>query len=183
MNSDDLAEFHFPRSGIEILVDGLPFPEFTEPTERNGLVFLAMCSVRKLLNRIHNTMYAGNSETDSSMPQHHPMPAASLEALNIELSRQLEAWFDSLPESIKPDLQDPNPRDVQDGQIRSRYFAAKHILCRPSLVLAAQSRSIQLTADLIENSKICVDSCRDFVLTTVPLLKNRTHSTWLRLQA
>ncbi|KAJ5140272.1 hypothetical protein N7448_003680 [Penicillium atrosanguineum] len=180
---DDLAEFHFPRSGIEILVDGLPFPEFTNPTDRDGLVFLAMCSIRKLLNRIHNTLYAGKSETDSTNPQHHPMSVASLEALNVELNRQLKTWFDSLPESIKPDLQDPTPRDVQDGLLRSRYYAAKHILCRPSLVFAAQSRDIQLTGYLLENCKICVDSCRNFILTNVPFIKKRTHSTWLRLQA
>ncbi|KAJ5122548.1 transcriptional regulator family: Fungal Specific TF [Penicillium atrosanguineum] len=183
MSSDDLAEFHFPRSGIEILVDGLPFPEFTNPTDRDGLVFLAMCSIRKLLNRIHNTLYAGKSETDSTNPQHHPMSVASLEALNVELNRQLKTWFDSLPESIKPDLQDPTPRDVQDGLLRSRYYAAKHILCRPSLVFAAQSRDIQLTGYLLENCKICVDSCRNFILTNVPFIKKRTHSTWLRLQA
>lgn len=183
MGSDDLAEFHFPRSGIEILVDGLPFPEFTDLTDRNGLVFLALCSIRKLLNRIHNTMYAGKLETDSSKPQHHPISVASLETLNIELSRQLKTWFNSLPESIKPNLQDPISRNVHDGLLRSRYYAAKHILCRPSLVFAAQSRDIQLPGYLIENCKICVDSCRNFILTTIPLVKKRTHSTWLRLQA
>ncbi|KAJ5677726.1 transcriptional regulator family: Fungal Specific TF [Penicillium maclennaniae] len=182
-SSDDLAEFHFPRSGIEILVDGLPFPEFTDLTDRNSLVFLAMCSIRKLLNRIHNTIYAGKIETDPSKSQHHPVSVASLETLNIELSRQLKTWFDSLPESIKPNLQDPNPRDVHDRLLRLRYYAAKHILYRPSLVFAAQSKEIQLTAYLIENCKICVDSCRKFILTTVPFIKKRTHGTGLRLQA
>ncbi|KAJ6119977.1 transcriptional regulator family: Fungal Specific TF [Penicillium sp. IBT 18751x] len=180
---DDLAEFHFPRSGIEILVDRLPFPEFTDLTDRNGLVFLAMCSIRKLLNRIHNTIYAGKIETDPSKSQHHPVSVASLETLNIELSRQLKTWFDSLPESIKPSLQDPNPRDVHDRLLRLRYYAAKHILYRPSLVFAAQSKDIQLTAYLVENCKICVDSCRKFILTTVPLIKKRTYGTGLRLQA
>lgn len=185
MSSDDLAEFHFPRSGIEILVEGLPFPEFTEPTDRNGLIFLAMCSIRKLLNRIHSTMYANKPETDgplSSKPN-NPPSVVSLEALNIELSRQLKAWFDSLPESIKPNLQDPNPRDLRDSQLRSRYYAAKHILGRPCLVFAAQSKDVRLTKYLMDNCEICVDSCRSFALATVHLLHRRTHSIWLRLQA
>jgi len=166
-------------------VEGLPFPQFTDPNDRNGLVFLAMCSIRKLLNRIQNTMYSSKTEADGplSSKTRHPPSFSSLEALNLELSRQLQTWFDSLPESIKPNLQDPNPHDLQDGQLRSRYYAAQHILGRPCLVLAAQSRGIQLTGYLLDNCEICVDSCRKFVHTSVPLLKRRTHSIWLRLQA
>ncbi|KAJ6037105.1 hypothetical protein N7540_001384 [Penicillium herquei] len=192
--SDDLAEFHFPRSGIEVLVDDLPFPEFTDSDDRNNLKFLAMCSIRKLLNRIHSTMYSSKSTEPNgstfarrfgrSAKAYNQQPSiASLESVNIELSRQLRVWFESLPDTIKPDLQNPNARDLHDSQLRTRYYATKHVICRPCLVFAAQSEETQLSGYVMANCESCVDSCRHFIHATVPLLKRRTHSTWLRLQA
>lgn len=174
-------------------MNGLPFPEFTDPNERDSLVFLAMCSIRKLLNRIHNTMYSAeiaNSEESGLRGTYintghlsYEPSIASLEAVNIELSRQLKAWFDSLPESIKPNLHDPVPRDLQDSQIRTRYYAAKHIICRPCLVFAAVSRQVHLSEFVKANCEACIDSCRKFLHATIPLLGRKTHATWLRLQA
>ncbi|KAJ5802786.1 uncharacterized protein N7503_005236 [Penicillium pulvis] len=194
LECDDLAEFHFPRSGIEVLVDELHFPEFTDPSDRNNLKFLAMCSIRKLLNRIHSTMYASNAVepngrtvpvkiSGAAMASTQQPSIASLEAVNKELSRQLKAWFDALPDTIKPDLQNPNPRDLHDSQLRTRYYATKHVICRPCLVFAAQSQDAPLSGYIMANCEACVDSCRHFIRATVPLLKRRTHSTWLRLQA
>ncbi|KAJ5587490.1 uncharacterized protein N7459_003255 [Penicillium hispanicum] len=114
---DDLAEFHFPRSGIEILIDDMLFPEFTDPTDRDNL-----------------TRHVLQPKTLESHPQHH-----------------LETWFESLPECIKPDLRDANPRDLRDNQLRSRYYATKHIICRPCLVLAAQSREEELSGYIVAN--------------------------------
>ncbi|KAJ5697463.1 transcriptional regulator family: Fungal Specific TF [Penicillium malachiteum] len=156
LECDDLAEFHFPRSGIEVLVDDLPFPEFTDSDDRNNLKFLAMCSIRKLLNRIHSTMYASKSTESNgstsarrfgrSVKAYNQQPSiASLESVNIELSRQLRVWFESLPDTIKPDLQNPNARDLHDSQLRTRYYATKHVICRPCLVFAAQSEQTQLS--------------------------------------
>ncbi|KAJ5653901.1 transcriptional regulator family: Fungal Specific TF [Penicillium lividum] len=162
LECDDLAEFHFPRSGIEVLVDELPFPEFTDSNDRNNLRFLAMCSIRKLLNRIHNTMYASNPAEPNGRTilanisgvvnaSNQQSSVASLEAVNKELSRQLTAWFDSLPESIKPDLQNPNPRDIHDSQLRTRYYATRHVICRPCLVFAAQSPDTPLSEYIMAN--------------------------------
>lgn len=175
-------------------MDDLPFPEFTDSDDRNNLKFLAMCSIRKLLNRIHNTMYSsrpggltGNAFpktiTGDSKVHNKQDSISSLEAVNIELSRQLKVWFDSLPDAIKPDLQNPNPRDLHDSQLRTRYYATKHVICRPCLVYAAQSQETQLSDYVMINCKSCVESCRHFIHATVPLLKRRTHSIWLRLQA
>lgn len=188
MSSDDLAEFHFPRSGIEILVDRLPFPEFADPADRNNLVFLAMCSIRKILNRIHSTMYSGKfidpeQQIISTNNHRQQQSVTSLESINVELHRQLNTWFESLPESIKPDLRNLDPGDLQDSQLQTRFYAAKHIICRPCLIYAAQQRSGQLSGFVMTNCETCVDSCRKFIHGTVPLLKRRTPSTWLRLQA
>lgn len=188
MDSDDLAEFHFPRSGIELLVDRLPFPEFTDPTDRNNNVFLAICSIRKILNRVHSTMYSNKliestNDASSANPNRQGNSIASLESINVELHRQLDSWFDSLPSYIKPDLRIVSPEDLQRSQLQTRFHAAKHIICRPCLVYAAQLRNGQLSEYVMSNCETCVDSCRKFIRGTVPLLRKRTPSTWLRLQA
>ncbi|KAJ5894286.1 transcriptional regulator family: Fungal Specific TF [Penicillium taxi] len=182
--------FHFPRSQIEVLVDGLPFPEFTDPNDRDNLKFLAMCSIRKLFNRIHNTLYPNKPAEPNGSPfndtrnSYSPRPPTTpVEAVNVELNRQLEVWFDSLPDQIKPDLLDTNPQSTQDNQLRLRYYSARHIISRPFLVYAAQSDGDQLSPLIKSNCETCVDSCRNFVIATVPFLRKRTHSTWLRFQA
>ncbi|KAJ5107230.1 Phytanoyl-CoA dioxygenase [Penicillium angulare] len=193
LSYDDLAEFHFPRSGIEALVDELPFPEFTDQADPINLKFLAMCSMRKLLNRIHSTIYSNKPiesnitafqrNTEDPRSSNHHSSIASLESVNLELKRQLAVWFDSLPDTIKPDLQVPNTLDLQDCQLRSRYHAAAHVICRPWLVFAAQFQESISSEYVMTNCEACVDACRHLILASVPLLKRRTYSVWLRLQA
>lgn len=183
-NSDDLAEFHFPHSGIEILIDRLPFPE----SDRNTLVFLSMCSIRKILNRIHSTMYTSKfletqKQTNSTIHHRQQQSVTSLESINVELHRQIDTWFESLPDSIRPDPRNLDPGDLQQSQLLTRFYAAKHIICRPYLIYAAQQPSSQLSGFVMTNCEICVDNCRKFIQGTVPLLQRRTPSTWLRLQA
>lgn len=55
-----MAELHLPSSGIEKMVDSMPFPHVPPESGRDGLMFLALCSVRRLFNRIHSMMYAGD---------------------------------------------------------------------------------------------------------------------------
>lgn len=188
LDSDDLAEFHFPRSGIELLIDKLPFPEVTDPTDRNNVVFHFICSIRKLVNRVQSEMYSNhvnesNKDTTSINPNRQRPSIASLESINVELHRQLDSWFDSLPDYIKPDLHIVSQEDLQRSRLQTRFLAAKHIICRPCLVYAAQLREGQLSDYVMSNCETCVDSCRMFIRCTIPLLGGRTSSTWLRLQA
>lgn len=174
-------------------MDELPFPEFTDPTDPVNLKFLAMCSVRKLLNRIHSTIYSNkpfapnrsafhtNMERPRSSNQQSSI--ASLESVNVELNRQLTVWFDSIPDIIKPNLQSPITHDLQDCQIRSRYHAAKHVISRPWLVFATQSQEGESRGYAMANCEACVTACRHLIHASIPLLKRRTYSTWLRLQA
>ncbi|KAJ5520753.1 hypothetical protein N7463_001206, partial [Penicillium fimorum] len=48
---DNLAEFDHPRSGIEPLVDNMPFPSCGNPPDQNAQHYLANLSARCLLNR------------------------------------------------------------------------------------------------------------------------------------
>ncbi|KAI3115044.1 transcriptional regulator family: Fungal Specific TF [Penicillium roqueforti] len=197
LECDDLAEFNFPPSGIEVLVDRLPFPRISEDSRNGHLVFLAMCSIRKLLNRVHSALYAKPDQANfhtSPPPQHtsdtpsvtpQKQSITSLKTISEELDRQLEDWFGSLPNPIRPTLGNSISADhPYDTYILARYYATKHIICRPSLVFAAHSQGSTVLPEFIfANCKKCVDSCRKFIWAASLLMMQRTHSNWHRMQA
>lgn len=199
INSDCLAEFHLPRSGIEVLIDRMPFPHFKDAADRDGLMFLAVCSVRRLLNRIHNTIYAagpgamyngsspnseGNTHTTPQSVTNSGLSFSSLESVCNELLHQLETWYQSLPETIKPDLWTSDSEDRHHCWLRLRYWSAKHIICRPCLLIAVSSSpSDQLPLYVLETAKMCIESCRNYVKTAPCLLVQCTQYTWATTQA
>ncbi|QQK40406.1 Phytanoyl-CoA dioxygenase [Penicillium digitatum] len=197
LECDDLAEFHFPSSGIEFLVDRLPFPRISEDSRNGHLVFLAMCSIRKLLNRVHSALYSKSdqesfhaspppqqpSDTPSATSQNHSI--TSLKTISEELDRQLEDWFGSLPNPIRPTLGNTISADhPYDTYILARYYVTKHIICRPSLVFAAHTQSSTVLPEFVfANCKKCVDGCRKFIWAASILMRQRMHSSWHRMQA
>lgn len=170
------------------------FPRFADPSDRDGLMFLAVCSVRRLLNRVHNTIYStairGASTTS---PAHNgsnswkPTPSGSameMEGVCRELLRQVDTWYDSLPEVIKPNLEEPIPRDMHDGWLRLRYWSARHIICRPCLIHVASTIAAEdIPEYIMAYSQLCVESCRIYINTSVFLLTKRTQYTWVTMQA
>ncbi|KAL3489930.1 hypothetical protein BJX62DRAFT_238572 [Aspergillus germanicus] len=194
LECDGLAEFHLPRSGIEVLVDGMLFPRFADPSDRDGLMFLAVCSVRRLLNRVHNTIYStglrgayASSPARNSNDSWKLTPSGSvmgMEGVCRELLRQIDTWYDSLPEAIKPNLEEPIPRDMHDGWLRLRFWSARHIICRPCLIHVASTMTPEEIPEYIMTySQICVESCRIYINTSVFLLTKRTQYTWMTMQA
>ncbi|KAL2838638.1 hypothetical protein BJY01DRAFT_250877 [Aspergillus pseudoustus] len=186
LECDGLAEFHLPRSGIEVLVDGMLFPRFADPSDRDGLMFLAVCSVRRLLNRVHNTIYStgirgayATSPARNSNDSWKLTPSGSamgMEGVCRELLRQVDTWYDSLPEAIKPNLEEPIPRDMHDGWLRLRYWSARHIICRPCLIHVASTMTPEdIPEYVMAYSQICVESCRVYINTSVFLLTKRTQ--------
>ncbi|KAM5361887.1 hypothetical protein ACJZ2D_012832 [Fusarium nematophilum] len=194
---DSLSEFHLPRSGIEVAIDRMYFPRLGNHSDRDGLVFLALCSIRRLLNRIHNAVYAsGNKEafspsSSSTLPVSDPTGQqyalsvlTSLEGVFGELERQLDVWYDSLPEIIKPDLSTTVPRDTQDAWLRLRYWSAKHIISRPSLIYATTWADGQVLPGFVARySALCIESSRNYIKTGMHTLDKRTHYSWMTIQA
>lgn len=176
----------------------MPFPCFKDQIDRHGLSFLAICSIRRLLNRIHRAMYAaypGSSTSELSPPgmvarststlqPNGILTVGSLGSICAELNRQLDAWYNSLPDGIKPDLTQDDPQNLQEGWIRSRYWSAKHIICRPCLVYAASvSDPLHLPSYVLKYSEMCVESCRKYIKTASYILMRRTQYTWMTIQA
>ncbi|KAJ5120365.1 Phytanoyl-CoA dioxygenase [Penicillium bovifimosum] len=202
LECDDLAEFEFPPTNIQDLADRMPFPEFPafgdpEESRQCHTLFLAMTSIRKILNSVHNTLYAKPqpenyhssspsrhaSETPSVPPQKQPI--ASLKTISKELDRQVEVWVQSIPAYARPSLNSPIfPGHPYHTPILARYYATKHIIGRPSLLYAANNQTSSVLPEYIwNNCTDCVINCRKFLQTASILLRKRTHSTWLRTQA
>lgn len=189
--SDILAEFHQPRSGVELVVDRMSLPQYSNSSSTEGLYALADISARSLLNRIHHAIYLTDSLSLfpglSQIPYRtiSSTPNAFILRLCEELNRQLETWYESLPEIVRPALSGNPVGDGQAGILRLRYWSAKHNIHRPFVIYAtstaAKSQANIPSADL-ERCELCLSACRMFLLTAGHTLSERTSYTFSTLQ-
>ncbi|OQE43225.1 hypothetical protein PENCOP_c003G04729 [Penicillium coprophilum] len=144
---DLIAEHHLPRSGIEHVIDLTPFPSFANHDAQETHVFLAELSVRRLLNRVHHTMYGsdwtrrslGLQPASSDSPSYDFQSLSTILNVSQELDRQLENWYDLLPRTIKPDIHDPSRCTGLQLNMLHRFHSAKDIITRPFLLCAIDS--------------------------------------------
>lgn len=196
-SSDILAEFHQPRSGIDVLVDRMPFPNYGTSPKLEHLCVLAEISARSLLNRMHHaiyftdslTIYAGralDSLTTSQSASTPPHPDASLLRMSSELNFQLERWYEALPVDIKPDLYDGRPQNRQASIHRLRYWSAKQSIFRPFVIHATSSQfdkaELEMPPTVVSQSKVCLAACRAFLHGAGYLLADRTPYAYSSLQ-
>ncbi|KAL7943961.1 hypothetical protein V8C42DRAFT_327312 [Trichoderma barbatum] len=197
IESDILAEFHQPRSGIDVLVDRMPFPDYGTNPKLEHLCVLAEISARSLLNRMHHaiyftdslTIYAGRaldsltSSQSTSTPLH---PDASLLRVCSELNSQLDRWYEALPADIKPDLFDRTPGNKQACILRLRYWSAKQSIFRPFVIHATSSQyekgELEVPLAVVAQCKVCLAACRAFLHGAGYLLSERTPYTYSSLQ-
>lgn len=177
---DRLAEFELPRSGIESIVDDMPLPTISDPADSSLVYFLAEISIRRLLNRVHNSLYIGNG---------HIKSLTSLLKICEELNRQLELWYDSIPEPVRPDLSttslDTGDND-RESVLRIRYYATRHIIFRPFVLrvinCSEEDYGIHRTR-VFENCCKCLESIRNYIYCTGYLLRKPTPYTWTLSQS
>lgn len=176
LECDLVAEYHLPRSGIENLVDQLPYPDCGPMAEVYESSWLAIISSRKLLNRIHCTMYATHSFVWDSQPNHDlpsPVPRPLL-ALSDELSHQLQAWWDLVPGSLKPELNKDHPTP-EEGILLLRFHACGDIITRPFLHhVCSYAGNAQPPSDVLDLARACIEHCRAF-LHRVPSVLGHRH--------
>ncbi|KAI1029473.1 hypothetical protein LB504_010768 [Fusarium proliferatum] len=164
LECDILAEHHLPRSGIEKIVDKLPYPWSDGPSEPYMHRWLADLSSRRLLNRIHYVLYAeaepgtGDNQADNSEETQSSLPN-----LAHELNRQLGAWYHLLPHSIRPNLEIP-PIGIDDTMVTIRYHTTGDIIYRPFLYqVCALAPGTQPNPATLENARQCLVHCRRYL--------------------
>ena len=170
-------------------MENMPFPSFSGQTNTREM-FQAIRSVRKLLNSIHHTLYASSRTATIAASQSSPhsnslnLSSPSFSRSSLEnVCSELEVWYQTLPNSIRPDLS-KDPRDLQDAWLRLQYWSAKHIIYRPCLIHAASMSDAQdLPAFVKESSEKCINACRSSINTASYVLVQRTHYTWMTIQA
>lgn len=176
IESDRLAEFELPRSGIESMVDDMPLPSIADSPDTVIIHFLAEISIRRLLNRVHNTLY-------SSMANDRTIK--SLLEICEELNRQLETWHQSTPESARPSLGMEPPPDSDSERaliLRIRYYACTHIIFRPFVLRIIDSTSDDefgiYKATVLENAIRCISAIRMYIHNVVYELARPSPYTW-----
>lgn len=174
----------------------MQFPSFSMYANRNAMRFLALCSMRRLLNRIHSTLYNTEQRTENPTSSNIPgesesrfhsasiVAEAKFEGVCNELVRQLKTWYESLPDEIKPDLDNQTPRDIQDGCLSLRYWSAMHIIGRPFVIFVVMSQDkTDFPPHVMKYCKLSLDSCRSSITMARHILTHQTADTWVIIHA
>ncbi|KAK8090706.1 hypothetical protein PG994_000211 [Apiospora phragmitis] len=160
------AELDVVRSGIEPLGDkmSLPHSMHQDMSDTNDTIsFVAEIALRRILNRILSSLYSTegaanslhldppvaspprqfSSDTASPVWQQQGLSLQKLLALSSELNRQLEQWYDSIPDGLRPPKGiDPIETD-RCRTLRVRYYEARHLIHRPFVMQAASQHQHQ----------------------------------------
>lgn len=180
---------------MEVVIEDMPFPHFDNPQATGALIFLSVCSARKLMNRIHSAVYSTgdrgtiNENEQAQMDKNVSLAstAFTIESMGRvceELSHQLHTWFDSLPDAIKPDLSLEAPRVSPEGLLCLRYWSSKHIIYRPCMLyVASLPNDHRVPPEILANCQICIDGCRGFVTVASRLLLEYGRHIWTTLQS
>lgn len=168
--SDIIAEYHLPRSGIEHVVDHLPFPRCGDPPQQNMIFWLADLSARRLLNRVHHAMYhqplkrmSDVARGVAAVPEPVHRAVGSYVHVSEELRRQLATWYKYLPQSMQPNLEDTN-LTVDEAILVLRYHAAGDIISRPFIFhVCSLPDGLEPPDFVLDNCKLCIRHCRKYL--------------------
>ncbi|KAF0328447.1 C6 zinc finger protein, partial [Colletotrichum asianum] len=162
--SQILVEFEIPSSGLSGLESSVPLPLLpdpgTDPRQKEyQFFFLALVSMRRLLNRIHSHLY--NQERLVT-----PTPSVL-----YELNRQIEEWrqclfsaFQFSDLTLSDEVQIASQTDKRSmverlkGHLKARYHAAKTILYRPHVHRMIHSSGIAASDYEVECAKTAIAS-------------------------
>ena len=185
---DRLAELELPRSHIQQLTDETSLPNCTNLGLKQSTCYLAEISIRRLLNRIHNSLYplkkhvlTLSSTSLSATEEFSAQDVMSMIAVGDELQSQLEMWHASIPEEFRPNLEAGSPSTQYEDRediLRIRYFAARHIIHRPFLLYITANGASQVPDTVLKKAAICIESCRVYLYLTSPILQRPSLYTW-----
>lgn len=184
------------RSGIEPLADSMPLPRTLLNESEDIIYFVAETAIRRLLNRIHSSLYSSD-HAEVNVPGaetacNNSINLHKLLALSSELNRQLEEWYHSIPDRIRPPIGTTHVANNRGKVLRIRYYAARHIIHRPFvLYVALQWRAASassmpgVTPPLLpvpqvvqDKCEVCINSCQSYLYNVVEMLDNRSPYLW-----
>ncbi|KUI68245.1 hypothetical protein VM1G_04206 [Cytospora mali] len=199
---DRVAELDVVRSGIEPLSDKVPLPRNVEASDHDDLIyFVAETAIRRLINRIHSSLYSPDNVDIMVLAESAPAPnnpgLNNILTISSELNRQLEQHYNSIP--VQPHIMvDPGSNDRR-RILNFRYHHARHLIYRlfvlyivlqpqqqPSPIpLASSSRSptpqqglYPLPRIILEKCHVCIQSGEALLHAAADILDKRSPYLW-----
>ena len=185
----------------------MPLPTNLElESEEQAILFIAETAMRRLQNRIHSALYSpdgdglvsGSGSGMESGGSWHIQNLQRLLALSGELHRQLEEWYSSMPEDVRPPQGMEPIASSRCKVLRIRYYAAQHMIHRPFVlhVVHQQEKSESSTPSgmdpdlfaavpqvVLDQCEICIDSSLKYLYNAVEMLDVSSSNLWSFSQA
>ncbi|POR38837.1 Uncharacterized protein TPAR_00966 [Tolypocladium paradoxum] len=186
LESDYIAELSAsPVSGIARIESSVPLPgsyntHASQPDEeQSSLYFLACISMRRLLNRVHQLLYASGTGA--------ALDTARFPFIVAELQHQLDEWRSFLPASFAFSVDTAPADNAASGFLRQRYLTCRSVIYRPYLMwLLSGSRggNDELSAsapshEARTNCKACLDACLMHILNLHGFPQTVLVDTWI----
>ncbi|RSM01564.1 hypothetical protein CEP52_008489 [Fusarium oligoseptatum] len=184
LESDYMAELSAcPPSGIARVESSVQLPSVyhTHTTdkeeEESSLYFLACISMRRLLNRVHQLLYARDSGAAFDQSRFPRIVA--------ELQRQLDDWRDVLPASFYFSIDTEETTTEAGGFLRQRYLTCRGVIYRPYLMWMLSDSHVGVNdsglaiPEALTNSKACLDACLLHALNLRGFSQTVMIDTWI----
>jgi hypothetical protein len=168
--------------------------------EQSSLYFLACISMRRLLNRVHQLLYARDTGACSSLGRDVRFPVVV-----AELNHQLEEWRDVLPAAFAFDVgSDSDVRSAaadvagnrgvvseHGGFLRQRYLTCRSVIYRPYLMwmlsgagdggvgIGGRIGGTRVSEEVLRNCKACLDACLLHILNLRGFAHTVLVDTWI----
>ncbi|TKA51528.1 hypothetical protein B0A49_12065, partial [Cryomyces minteri] len=196
-------DLDLPQTGICEHEDHVPLPTFVGPynTVENlsdeqshfQYHFLAIIAIRRLITRIHHTIFDASNTTAETSDDYGGPPVHMIK----ELARQLESWRNLLPHALQwsdsgkydfpafgsnsrrpteplfaPDqgevpINHKYNLDTVTAQLRTRFYYARFMIYRPFVYKALHFAEL-MTADDVECTVLCIESACCWPLAMAP---------------
>ncbi|KAJ0314265.1 hypothetical protein Brms1b_007040, partial [Colletotrichum noveboracense] len=189
--ADYLAELNgLPQSGIARIESSTALPgqynthRDSKVEEKSSLYFLACISMRRLLNRVHQLLYARDTGTALD---HTRFPYVV-----AELNHQLDEWRDVLPAAFKFEvgfnhIGNQSTPTEHGGFLRQRYLTCRSVIYRPYLMWMLSGRAgrgeanseLLINQDSLNNCKACLDACLLHILNLRGFGQTVLVDTWI----
>lgn len=187
-SSDYLAELSgLPQSGIARIESSTPLPgeynthEDAQVEEQSSLYFLACISMRRLLNRVHQLLYARGTGA--------ALDHARFPYVVAELNHQLDEWREVLPLAFAFSVgfgeAGRGTTTEHGGFLRQRYLTCRSVIYRPYLMwmlsgMAGGGGSEMIVGqEALESCKACLDACLLHILNLRGFGQTVLVDTWI----
>ncbi|WDK12921.1 C6 zinc finger domain-containing protein, partial [Colletotrichum graminicola] len=192
LESDYLAELSgLPQSGIARIEASTPLPgdynTHRDPQieEQSSMYFLACISMRRLLNRVHQLLYARGTGA--------ALDHARFPYVVAELNHQLDDWREVLPPAFAFSVGFNEVNNSQStatehgGFLRQRYLTCRSVIYRPYLMWMLSgmaggngaSSDLLVSQDALNNCKACLDACLLHILNLRGFGQTVLVDTWI----